>query len=58
MFTHRAPRQVVHDEPHVQVGLRPSRADLGVLDELTERYRAPNRSALLAAALNLYLPSI
>lgn len=56
LFTHRAPRRIQHQEPQVQVGLRPSRADLAVLDQLAQHHNAPNRSALLAVALNLYLP--
>jgi hypothetical protein len=56
LFRHHARPRAQHDEPHVQVSFRPVRADLQVLDRLTTEHRAPNRSALLAAALDHYLP--
>lgn len=56
LFQHHARPRAQHDEPHVQVSIRPVRADLQVLDRLTTEHRAPNRSALLAAALDHYLP--
>jgi len=42
-------------EPHVQVYVRVTAQNLDVLDGLVRRHRAPNRSALLAAALDAYL---
>lgn len=42
-------------EPHVQVYVRVTAENLDVLDGLVRRHRAPNRSALLAAALDAYL---
>lgn len=56
LFSHHARPRVQHDEPQVQVSLRPSRADLAILDRLAADHHAPNRSALLAAALNQHLP--
>lgn len=44
-----------HAEPHVQVSLRPLRDDLAVIDQLCADLKAPNRSALINAALNEYL---
>jgi hypothetical protein len=45
-----------HDEPQVQVSLRPSKNDLGVIDRLVREHRTGSRSALIAAALDNYLP--
>jgi hypothetical protein len=56
LFAHRGPRRVQHAEPQVQVNIRPSRGDLTVLDQLVEQHQAPSRSALVAVALNRYLP--
>lgn len=57
LFRHRAaPRATATAEPNVQVGLRPSSADLAVLDGLVSTYGAPNRSVLVAVALDRYLP--
>ena len=42
-------------EPHVQVNLRFSAQNLEVLDRLTEELAAPNRSVLIATALDNYL---
>lgn len=44
-----------HAEPHVQVSLRPLREDLAVIDQLCADLKAPNRSALINAALDDYL---
>lgn len=44
-----------HAEPHVQVSLRPLRDDLAVIDQLCADLKAPNRSALINAALDEYL---
>lgn len=44
-----------HVEPHVQVSLRPLRDDLAVIDQLCTDLKAPNRSALINAALDEYL---
>ena len=44
-----------HTEPHVQVSLRPLRDELAVIDQLCTDLKAPNRSALINAALDEYL---
>jgi hypothetical protein len=51
-----APRPQRHTGPQVQIALRPRRDDLAVIDQLVERLNAPNRSALIAAALERHLP--
>lgn len=43
-------------EPQVQVSIRPWEEDLAVIDRLVDEVKAPNRSALVDAALDLYLP--
>jgi hypothetical protein len=55
LFAHRPAPLITRTEPNVQVGLRPSRADLAVLDELVERHQAPNRSVLVEVALDRHL---
>jgi len=56
MFTGRGPRRRLrHDEPQVQVSLRPVTDDLTIIDQLTASLGAPSRSALITAALDLYL---
>jgi hypothetical protein len=55
LFAHRPAPLITRDEPNVQVGLRPSRADLAVLDELVERHHAPNRSVLVTVALDSHI---
>jgi hypothetical protein len=49
------PRRQRHDEPQVQVSLRPARRDLEVIDRLVVDLRAPSRSALIATALTAHL---
>lgn len=44
-----------HEEPHVQVSLRPMGDDLAVIDRLVEKMNASSRSALINAALDEYL---
>jgi hypothetical protein len=44
-----------HEEPHVQVSLRPMGDDLAVIDRLVEEMNASSRSALINAALDEYL---
>lgn len=56
LFAGRQSRRVPHAEAHQQVNLRFSAADLTVIDELVGEVGAPNRSAMLAAALREYLP--
>lgn len=57
LFTGRPrPASKRHEEPHVQVSLRPMRSDLAVVDRLVEEMNAPSRSALINAALDEYLP--
>lgn len=43
------------DEPNVQLYLRLSADNVGVIDQLVETHKAPSRSALIAAALDAYL---
>ncbi len=43
------------DEPNVQLYLRLSADNVGVIDQLVDTHKAPSRSALIAAALNAYL---
>ncbi|MEV6350434.1 hypothetical protein [Actinoplanes sp. NPDC051851] len=45
-----------HREDRVQVSIRPNRANLAVIDQLARRYGSGNRSALVAAALDAFLP--
>jgi hypothetical protein len=51
----RSARAAAGDEPHVQVYLRLPAENLRILDHLTQTHRAPNRSALIGAALEAYL---
>jgi hypothetical protein len=41
----------------VQVSIRPHPANLAVIDELAARHTTGNRSALIAAALDEFLPA-
>jgi hypothetical protein len=43
-------------EDRVQVSIRPNQENLAVIDGLAGRHTAGNRSALIAAALDAYLP--
>jgi hypothetical protein len=54
LFTYDAPRR--HGEPKVQVTLRLREDQLAVIDGLVGEYNAPDRSALVAAALRGHLP--
>lgn len=56
LFAGRQPRRMTHTEPHQQVNMRFSAQDLEVIDQLVEQVDAPNRSAMLSAALDAYLP--
>ena len=57
LFTGRGqPQRRRNTEPSVQVSLRPLRDDLAVVDRLVRSTVAPSRSALVAVALDLYLP--
>lgn len=58
LFKGREMRRRRHDEPQVQVSLRPSRSDLAVIDRLVREHRAGSRSALVATALDAYLPPL
>lgn len=46
-----------HDEDQVQVSIRPNPANLAVIDQLAAQHTGGNRSALIALALDDYLPS-
>ena len=46
-----------HREDRVQVSIRPHPANLAVIDELAARHTTGNRSALIAAALDEFLPA-
>jgi hypothetical protein len=50
-----ARRRLRHEEAQVQVSMRLVADDLVVLDQLVTATKAPNRSALVAAALDLHL---
>ncbi len=50
-----ARRRLRHEEAQVQVSMRLVADDLAVLDQLVTATKAPNRSALVAAALDLHL---
>ena len=57
LFVGRPRRQrMPHADAHVQVNLRFAADDRDTLDEIVEAKQAPNRSALIAAALDTYLP--
>lgn len=49
-------RRLRHDEPQTQISLRVWPEDLQVIDDLVEETEAPNRSALVHAALDRHLP--
>jgi hypothetical protein len=51
----RSTRQL-HDEDQVQVSIRPNPTNLAVIDQLAERHTSGNRTALIAVALDEYLP--
>lgn len=55
-FAGRVPRRSRQAEPQVQVTIRPNPADLAVIDELVARHAAGNRSELVRAVLDRYLP--
>ncbi|WP_433790440.1 hypothetical protein [Actinoplanes sp. CA-252034] len=46
-----------HREDRVQVSIRPHPVNLAVIDELAARHTTGNRSALIAAALDEFLPA-
>ncbi|MDI6101099.1 hypothetical protein QLQ12_21020 [Actinoplanes sp. NEAU-A12] len=46
-----------HREDQVQVSIRPHPANLAVIDDLAARHTTGNRSALIAAALDEFLPA-
>lgn len=50
------PGRHVHDEDQVQVSIRPTTHNLDVIDSLAAQHTAGNRSALVAIALDVYLP--
>lgn len=56
LFSYHGKRRPSQDEAHVQVSLRPTKSDVAVLDQLVVEFSAPNRSALVTAALDNYLP--
>ena len=47
-----------HSEDQVQVSIRPNPANLAVIDDLATRHTAGNRSALIATALDEFLPAV
>ncbi|MEV6300274.1 hypothetical protein AB0M02_12795 [Actinoplanes sp. NPDC051861] len=47
-----------HSEDQVQVSIRPNQANLAVIDDLAARHTAGNRSALIAIALDEFLPPV
>ncbi|MEU4423525.1 hypothetical protein AB0F81_23095 [Actinoplanes sp. NPDC024001] len=47
-----------HSEDQVQVSIRPHAANLAVIDDLAARHTTGNRSALIATALDEYLPAV
>jgi hypothetical protein len=47
-----------HSEDQVQVSIRPNPANLAVIDSLAARHTAGNRSALIATALDDFLPAV
>ncbi|WP_157751053.1 hypothetical protein [Actinoplanes derwentensis] len=47
----------LHREDRVQVSIRPHPANLAVIDELAARHTTGNRSALIATALDEFLPA-
>jgi hypothetical protein len=47
-----------HREDRVQVSIRPHPANLAVIDDLAARHTTGNRSALIAAALDDFLPAL
>jgi hypothetical protein len=49
-------RRLRHEEPQVQLSVRPWADDLAIIDRLVEEMAAPSRSALVDAALDSYLP--
>jgi hypothetical protein len=56
LFRARPRRQRLrHDEPQVQVSLRPLQDELDVIDRLVGELGAPSRSALVASALRTHL---
>jgi hypothetical protein len=52
----RLSRRRRHEEPQVQISLRPLREDVTVIDRLQAQVGAPSRSALINAALDEHLP--
>ncbi|MBA3488727.1 MAG: hypothetical protein H0T78_04140 [Longispora sp.] len=56
LFEVQASGRLVHDEDQVQVSIRPNPHNLAVIDELAKTYTGGNRSAVIAGALNAYLP--
>ncbi len=51
----RSTRQL-HEEDQVQVSIRPNPTNLAVIDRLAEQHTSGNRTALIAVALDEYLP--
>lgn len=47
-----------HIEDRVQVSIRPHPSNLAVIDELAARHTTGNRSALIATALDEFLPAV
>ncbi|MFC7530641.1 hypothetical protein [Actinoplanes sp. GCM10030250] len=47
-----------HSEDQVQVSIRPNPANLAVIDRLAARHTTGNRSALIAVALDEFLPAV
>lgn len=56
LFEVQTSGRLVHNEDQVQVSIRPNPHNLTVIDELAKTYTGGNRSALIAATLDAYLP--
>ncbi|MFI1988573.1 hypothetical protein [Actinoplanes sp. NPDC020271] len=56
LFVAQRPGRRQHLEDQVQVSIRPNQENLAVIDGLAGRHTGGNRSALIAAALDAYLP--
>ncbi|KUL30001.1 hypothetical protein ADL15_25860 [Actinoplanes awajinensis subsp. mycoplanecinus] len=56
IFVAQRPARRQHREDQVQVSIRPNPENLAVIDGLACTHTAGNRSALIAAALDAYLP--
>lgn len=58
LFVAQRSARRVHDEDQVQVSIRPNPTNLDVIDQLADRHTSGNRTALIALALDEYLPPL